>query len=267
MTIEEKAKAYDEAVENFVDIHGYEGLYKVNNKGEILSVRSGNLLKAGRNLQGYMNVSLTKNGKSKTYKVHRLVAVAFIPNPNNYPYINHKDENKANNHVDNLEWCTHKYNINYGTAIERRSKAIEESTVKKRKAVLQLSLRGEIVGEYRSIKEASEKTNIDRKQISNAINHHRRQASGFFWILKDEFDKDIDYPSKYKKYSTRHRKQDGGLNPNAKPIAQYSKDGTFIKSWGCIKDAVKALNVNNSTVWRCLQGYKKTGKGYIWRYL
>ena len=164
-------KAYKEALENFVDIQGYEGLYKVNTKGEVLSVKSGKLLKAGRNLQGYMNVALAKNGKSKTYKVHRLVAIAFIPNPNSYPYVNHKDEDKTNNCVENLEWCTHRYNLIYGTAIERRSEAIKASPIKQRKAVVQLSLLGEFIKEYSSTKEAAEETNIDRRQISRSIHH------------------------------------------------------------------------------------------------
>ena len=187
----EYEKAYKEALENFVDIHGYEGLYKVNNRGEILSVRSWKLLKAGRNSHGYMTVSLTKNGKSKTYKVHRLVAIAFIPNPNNYPYINHKDEDKTNNNVENLEWCSHKYNLNYGTAIERRSEAIKLSPLKQRKAVVQLSLLGEFVKEYRSTKEAAEETGIDRRRISHAINHVGKQAKGYLWVLKDAYDKNI----------------------------------------------------------------------------
>ena len=111
LSIEEKAKRYEEALDEFSDIQGYEGFYKINRKGEVLSVRSGKLLKAGKNKQGYMNVALSKNGESKVHKVHRLVARTFISNPNNYPYINHKDEDKTNNHVENLEWCTAKYNI------------------------------------------------------------------------------------------------------------------------------------------------------------
>ena len=267
MTQEEKAKAYDEALDEFSDIQGYEGLYKINRSGEVLSVRTGKILKAGKNRQGYMNVVLSKNGESKTYKVHRLAAKTFIPNPNNYPCINHKDEDKTNNNIENLEWCTAKYNINYGTANKRRGITSRLNPLKPRKQILQLSLSGEVVGEYNSTNEAFEKTGIDRRQISDAINHRKRQACGFFWVLRDEFDEDVDYPTKYKKYSNRHREQDGSLNPNAKPIAQYTKDGEFVKSWGCVMDAKRALNIDYTTIWRCLQGYRKLGKGYIWKYL
>lgn len=267
LLIEEKAKRYDKAFCDFAYIQDYEGLYKINKKGEVLSVRSGKLLKAGKNKQGYMNVVLSKNGESKVHKVHRLVARTFIPNPNNYPFINHKDEDKANNCVENLEWCTAKYNINYGTANKRRGTTSRLNPLKPRKPILQLSLSGEVVGEYNSTNEAFEKTGIDRRQISDAINHRKRQACGFFWVLKDDYDPNIDYPTKYKRYATRHRDQHGSLSPSARPIAQYSKDGIFIQSWGCIMDAKNALNINYSTIWRCLQGYRKLGKGYIWKYL
>ena len=199
LTIEQKAKAYDEALDEFSDIQGYEGLYKINRSGEVLSVRSGKLLKAGKNKQGYMNVVLTKDGKAKTHKVHRLVALAFIPNPNNYPLINHKDENKTNNRVKNLEWCTSKYNLNYGSAIKRRSEAIIASPVKQRKAVVQLSLLGEFVKEYRSTKEASEETCIDRRQISRAINHVGKQAQGYLWVKKMPMTKPLIMQSCIKK--------------------------------------------------------------------
>ena len=76
-----------------------------------------------QNTNGYLFVRLSKNNKIKRYLVHRLVAQAFIPNPNNYLEVNHIDENSLNNNVNNLEWCSHKYNINYGTGNERRSKS------------------------------------------------------------------------------------------------------------------------------------------------
>ena len=106
------------------DVVGYEGLYKVSNFGNVLSLNyngtgKSKLLKQFYHI-GYRRVMLVKNGIKKKLLVHRLVAEAFIPNPNNYPCVNHKDENRGNNHVDNLEWCTYKYNSNYGTCIARR---------------------------------------------------------------------------------------------------------------------------------------------------
>ena len=100
-------------------ISGYEGLYSATTDGRIYSERNKKFLKPADNGKGYFIVNLCRNGKLKTYKVHRLVAMTWIPNPENLPCINHKDENKLNNKVSNLEWCTYKYNNNYGTHNKR----------------------------------------------------------------------------------------------------------------------------------------------------
>ena len=111
------------------DIIGYEGLYQVSSYGRVRSLdrydsrncfRKKRILKLCANRLGYLKVGLWSNGKVKHHLVHRLVAEAFIPNPNNLPIINHIDENPSNNNVDNLEWCTAKYNMNYGTIRERQ---------------------------------------------------------------------------------------------------------------------------------------------------
>ena len=119
---------------------GYEGYYEVDQFGRVFAVDrvvhvidngreynkplKGRQMKQSVHTQGYKTVSLTKDGHTKTMYVHRVVAEAFIPNPNNYPFINHKDEDKTNNFVENLEWCTNEYNVNYGKGKERRVKKI-----------------------------------------------------------------------------------------------------------------------------------------------
>ena len=113
-------------------IEGYEGLYEVSNTGQVRSLdryiktcyeayklQKGKILNPGKNTNGYLQVVLHCNGKCKTINVHKLVAQAFIPNTDNLPMINHKDEDKTNNNVDNLEWCTSKYNINYGSRLNK----------------------------------------------------------------------------------------------------------------------------------------------------
>lgn len=100
-------------METWKDIKGYEGKYQVSNMGKVRNILTGNLLSAysGR----YSQVHLGPKNNQKTVRIHRLVAEAFIPNPDNLPLVNHKDENKMNNCVDNLEWCTALYNLTYGS--------------------------------------------------------------------------------------------------------------------------------------------------------
>lgn len=117
--------------EEWRPVVGFEGLYEVSNLGnvdacdKVVICKNGNKKHLRRKhmhlstSHGYYNVTLRKEGKNKTFWVHSLVAQAFIPNPANLSEVNHKDENGYNNRIDNLEWCTHKYNCNYGTRIDR----------------------------------------------------------------------------------------------------------------------------------------------------
>ena len=122
-------------MEIWKEIEGYAGLYEVSNCGNIRSLKFGRKLNPVVNSSGYKLISLSKEGKRKSFSVHRLVAEAFIPNYNNYPCINHKDENKTNNQVSNLEWCTQKYNCNYGNYNKKLSEAMKTSGVMKNKKI------------------------------------------------------------------------------------------------------------------------------------
>lgn len=105
------------------DIPNYENLYQISNRGRVKSLhnrhKNKKYLKPCPTSKGYMSVSLCKNHTQKSFHIHRLVAENFIPNPNNYPCINHIDENKENNDISNLEWCTYQYNNTYGHRIEK----------------------------------------------------------------------------------------------------------------------------------------------------
>ena len=120
------------------DVVGYEELYKVSDRGNIYSVvrkdsmgrkQGGITLKSAPHSNGYLQVVLYKNGVKKTKYIHRLVLEAFIENPDNLPEVNHMDEDKTNNELSNLEWCTREYNVNYGTFIERVSKKVRAVNV------------------------------------------------------------------------------------------------------------------------------------------
>lgn len=164
------------------DIPDYEGLYQVSNLGRIKRIlflnynsrkRKEKILKKVIDKDGYYKVSLSKNNKVKNYFVHRLVAKAFILNPNNCPIINHKDENKKNNCVNNLEWCTIKYNTNYNGATFKRG-------LKKRKPILQIK-NNIVIKKWDSATTASKELNISRSSICLCLIKRRHTAGGYNW--------------------------------------------------------------------------------------
>lgn len=143
--------------------------YEVSNLGRIRSLKFGKkkLLNPGINKYGYINVNLCKNGEAKNHKVHRLVAQAFIPNPSNYPEVNHKDENKQNNCVDNLEWCTSQYNHDYSQS----------------KQVGQFDLSGNLIKVWKSVSEIERQLGFDQGLISRCClgNKSYYTAYGYLW--------------------------------------------------------------------------------------
>ena len=175
-------------IEIFKEIKNYEGLYQVSNLGQILSLnyyRSGKpkLLKPGKDKKGYLLVNLYKNRKRKSYKIHQLVAEHFIPNPDNLPEINHIDEDKTNNRVDNLEWKSHKDNCNHGTRNERIVKA--NTNGKRSKKVLQFTLDGDFIREWESISECG-RNGFNQRNIVSCCNGKLKSHKGFIWRYKKE---------------------------------------------------------------------------------
>ena len=191
--------------ETFVDIKGYDGRYKIGNKGTIIGLsrskdnRYNNkqwILKQYENKNGYMYVTLQKDKKRKTIKVHRLVAEHFIENPNNYPCVNHIDSNRKNNDVSNLEWVTHKQNMEHAVKNHRfdnmaklnseRMKGnklngyIYANEITKKK-IIQCDLDDNFIKEYESISEASRQTGINIMSISCCANKKRKSGGGYLW--------------------------------------------------------------------------------------
>lgn len=169
------------------DIEEYKGLYQISNLGRIRSLDKkdslnrrvkGKIMKPIVRKDKYLCVKLHKNSICKEQLIHRLVANAFIENKYNYKEINHKDENKQNNCVNNLEWCNRSYNINYGKANEMRRKALLN---KRGKKVIQIDKNNKIIGVYQSIGEAYRITNISKSKICMVCKGQREKVGNYFW--------------------------------------------------------------------------------------
>ena len=153
------------------DIKNYEGLYAITPEGEVWSYRRKKFLTPRDNGTGYLRVKLCKDGKVKKYMIHRLVAEAYIPNTDNLPQVNHKDENKANNCLQNLEWCDAKYNSNYGTRNE-----------KFKKPILQYDLNGNFIKEWPSATDVGKEANDN---ICKCLKGRQKTAYGYVWKYKE----------------------------------------------------------------------------------
>ena len=176
---------------------GYEGYYEVDQFGRVFSLdRSvvvvdgnrtytkhlkGKQIKQAMHGKGYKVVALTKDGKTTNLYVHRIVAEAFLPNPDNLPMVNHKDEDKANNFLENLEWCTAAYNRTYGNAIENQAKTLRGRESGKRTPVIQKYADGKFANRFDSISEAALSVNGAVGAISAVCKGKRKLAYGFRW--------------------------------------------------------------------------------------
>ena len=158
------------------DIKGYEGLYGITPEGEVWSYKYKKFLKPKYEKNGYLRIMLCKDGQRKMYSLHRLVAQTYLPNPENLPQVNHKDENKANNCLQNLEWCDQKYNHNYGTINERISNSLKIP-------ILQYDLDGNFIREWPSATDVG----IEVKSfICRCLKGRTKSAYGFVWKYKED---------------------------------------------------------------------------------
>lgn len=175
-------------------VRDYEGLYEVSNYARVKSLpRNGTILQERIMRQvlvrGYLCISLMKNNIKKQYKVHRLVAQAFLDNPDNLPEVNHKDENKLNNIPENLEWCDRKYNNNYGTARKRGAEKISGANHYKARPILEMDLEGNVIREWGCMREAEKALNIPiNSSIQKCLQGKYKTAYKRIWKFKEEDD-------------------------------------------------------------------------------
>lgn len=183
----------------YKEIKGFENLYKISESGKIIrlpkevnSARSSTgkrllkekVLMPQTNKDGYYYTQLVNiKGERKHFFIHQLVAKTFLENPNNYPVINHKDENKINNHYTNLQWCTVKYNNLYNNRQEKINKKLQN--VSTCKPVLQYDKNNNLINEFKSINEACRETGFNKSPISMCCNNKKERYNNFIWKFKE----------------------------------------------------------------------------------
>lgn len=153
------------------DVVGYEGLYAVTSCGKVYGYKRKKFLNPRRNRDGYLRVNLSKNGELKTYFVHRLVQEAYLPNPEGLLEVNHKDENKENNALQNLEWCDRSYNINYGNRTQKTSKPIYCV---------------ELNRTFDGARIAARELGLDQSGVTKCCKGKQKTCGGYHWRYADE---------------------------------------------------------------------------------
>lgn len=208
------------------DIDGLEGEYAVSSKGRVKNIKNGKILNGSYNNDGYKHIKL----KGKPYTIHKLVALAFIPNPQNLPQINHLDERKDNNHVSNLTWCT---------ASENTRHSCHKYSCK----INQLTLDGELVKVWESSMHIERETGYNHGNILKCCKGKRRSAYNFRWeYLDSSFQRIVNHQ-----------------------VIAY-KGTEFIGVFANARKASKALGLKWSSVSHCLRGRLKSNKGYTFKY-
>lgn len=219
-------------VEEWRDVKGYENLYQVNRKGEVRSSHKGywEKLSAGKSSCGYRNFLFHKDGKRKNMRGNRLVAEAFIPNPDNLPFVNHKDENPLNDCVENLEWCTCEYNNNYGTLKERQSK---NNT--KNRPVCMFNVDGTLIREFYNVHEGAKFVGGNHPCVSRCCSGQVLCYKGYIWRYKEDAPSIMEAVTSYKNSKSTNRKIEVYLNGK-------------VKVFNSMSEASRELNISRDTL-------------------
>ena len=248
---------------------GYEGFYEVSNWGRVKSLsrliyrRKTNkplllktsILKSIKTKKGYFVVMLfDKNHKGKQFFIHRLVAMAFLENKDNLPFINHKDENPSNNCVDNLEWCTPKYNVNYGNCRKKISDA------QNKKPVNVYRMNGSFVCRYESVNRASQETNVPLRNVSACLAKKVGYAKGYVFRYVDDNEgnkiENVVTTDRHHRENVGHKRRVRQIGFNGKVMAEYKS----------IEEAYRVTSVCKNSIYLCCRGKYKTAGGYKWEY-
>ena len=225
-------------------IPGYEGLYSINQSGDVYSHAKYKILRPCTH-NGYLFVNLHKDKKGKTLPVHRLVAFTYLPEPEGKVEIDHIDTDRKNNHVSNLRWVTRLQNCH---------NPLTEIHAKEAASKREHWLHGEPMPEE------------VRAKISKANTGKRRteEIRAKFRAIQRERFADPAVRAKMKEYAKLIPK--GAASAQAKKVGQYDKEGNLLKIWSCISDATKEIGVLQSSISNCLSGLSNTAGGFKWKY-
>lgn len=215
------------------EIQGFEGLYAVSNRGRVKNLKSGRILKNRIDSFGYAMVYIHKgDGKPKNIKVHKLVAKTFIPNPDNLPQINHIDECKTNNNVENLEWLSASQNV--------RHSAHQYSC-----NINQLTLDGQFIRQWKSSMQIQRELGYKCTYIIAVCKGKYKQAYGYRWEYVD--------PEQQHKHNS--------------PVAALTKDGEFVAKYKSAAEAARFLKISTTQIYFCLNGTYKSTHGLRFIYI
>lgn len=261
----------DKQEEIWRPIKGYEGFYEVSNRGRVRSVDrwvigkdgkrylfKGRILKPARNKWGYLCATLHRDGKARTFKVHRLVLEVWGDgNPEGKPQVNHLNEQKDMNFVENLSWATAKENVNWGTGIERQAASHLNGSCSKPVLALDPNT-GAVVLEFPSIQEAQRK-GFNHGNISACCLGERRSHRGYCWRFKADYDQEKTWAPV---------KIGGEAIAASKSMPVQALDpstGEVVHEFQSTKEAGRK-GFNSGHICACCRGERKTHKGYCWRY-
>lgn len=264
--------------EQWKDIEGYEGKYQVSDLGRVRSLDRtvhtmrfgkpcdiffrGTIIRQVKRKNGYMKVGLYRNNELKTFNVHRLVAIAFIPNSQNLPCINHKDEDKANNRADNLEWCTYLYNNNYG------NHSAKQSASHFKRPVAMFTMDGTLERTFPSLIDAARY--IGNPKFDNNISlvcdgkSFSRYGHRWSYII----DGNIQPPTppktdEQRAESNRLKSQNSGRK---RGIVQLDIEGNVIAEYDSIAEAARTVGIGEGNIRHVANGNRNTCGGYRWKY-
>lgn len=256
-------------------IKGYEGYYEISNLGRVKSVErrviQGNhtrfvkecIKKIHKGAYGYPSVTLCIGCKSRTIPIHRLLARAFIPNPENKPFIDHINTDKTDYRLENLRWVTPKENANNALTIKHSrervytkevSEKINRTKIERRtktapKKVYQYTKEGVFIKEFSCSNVAESETSVNASSIRDVCKGKRFSAGGFLWRYEKENDIKCIKPQ----------------HPNSKPIFQFDRNMVLIKKWESVSEAARELGYNPANISRSAKCKNPRGK-FIWRY-